>query len=628
MRFAFAWKIGIATSLLALGTTGTSVYYIYSEARELTLKMMGDRLKDLGGAGTFLFTQNDRESLKSLRDIIYASQRKDLTSAELDEKATEEESVETLPPAVSKKIMEGAAFQRVVENLRKVRAGTKRTIQPLGKFYTLHDLRKASVKNPGVLPTIAYTYLYIPAPGHAKDGKFLIYLADGDYLPYDWEGDGKLDSEEDYSGNPIGNMVPAPNDEMRLALVEGKPYATPDWTEDKWGTWVAGFVPIKDQDGSLIAVLGMDLDVKSEANKVAFIQQVSIAVVFIAFVLAILLAMTIARILNRPVSILREGAERVANRDFSTRIEVKSRDELGLLANTFNEMVTEIREYAQNMEELNSAFERFVPKEFLQSMGQENIVKVKLGDQVQKEMTVLFTDIRSFTTLSESMTPKENFDFLNGYLGRVSPLIRSNHGFIDKFIGDAIMALFPRTADDAVRNSIEMLNELVSYNEHRRDQGYPPINIGIGLHTGNLMLGTIGEERRMEGTVISDAVNLASRLEGLTKVFGANILISEHSLGRVADKSTLHMRCLGKVRVKGKSEPVSVHEIFNGENSAQIELKERTVPQFNEALDLFQQGRLGDASRVFEEILRQNPDDHAAQAYVKRLARKAGAGQL
>ncbi len=636
MRFPFAWKIAVATSALALLTTGASVYYIFSQARELTLAMMGARLKDIGGAGAYLFTAEDRAALASLRARVLANAPPLTAMPGLAEQANKAESVELLAPEFSAALMATPEFQRTVQHLRMVREGTTREVKPLHPLLTIHEMRKAALQQypdgdipEGALPSITYTYLYMAAPGYEKTGEYIIYLADGDYRPYDWDGDGKFDGENDNAGNPIGNMVPSPNPEMSRALVDGAPYATPDWSEDPWGVWVAGFVPIKNDAGDVIAVLGMDYDVRSDANKVAFIRNICIAVVVVAFLLAIGLAILMARYLDRPISKLREGAERVANRDFSAHIQVKNRDELGLLANAFNNMVTEIRQYAENMEELNSAFERFVPKEFLQHMGIENIVGVRLGDQVQREMTVLFSDIRSFTTLSESMTPKENFDFLNGYLGRVSPLIRSHNGFVDKFIGDAIMALFPRRADDAVENSIEMLSTVEDYNSKRARHGYPPIRIGIGLHTGNLMLGTIGEERRMEGTVISDAVNLASRLEGLTKKFGASILISEYSLGSLQNRDKVNARCLGRVQVKGKHEPVSVYEIFSADSPEQVELKNRTNAQFLEGLALFQSGKLGAALQVFQEIIRINPLDAAAAAYVHRLEiRRAARAQI
>ena len=166
---------------------------------------------------------------------------------------------------------------------------------------------------------------------------------------------------------------------------------------------------------------------------------------------------------------------------------------------------------------LTEAYQRFVPSELLKNLGKNSILDVSLGDQVNVKMSILFSDIRSFTSISEKMTPKENFSFLNSYLNQMSPIIRENKGYIDKFMGDGVMALFKNSANDAVKAAIEMQKYLIQYNASSFKNKTHKINIGIGINTGEMMLGTLGETNRMEGSVISDAVNLASRLEGLTK---------------------------------------------------------------------------------------------------------------
>ena len=170
-----------------------------------------------------------------------------------------------------------------------------------------------------------------------------------------------------------------------------------------------------------------------------------------------------------------------------------------------------------------------MPQAFLAIVGKPSIVEVELGDNKRKNMTILFSDIRNFTTLSEAMTPDENFAFINAYLERMGPVIRDHNGFIDKYIGDAIMALF-ESPTMRVRAGLAMLDTLDAFNAERRAAGLEPIGIGIGINTGSLMLGTIGEKHRMDGTVISDAVNLASRIESLTKDYHVGLLISQFTV--------------------------------------------------------------------------------------------------
>lgn len=240
---------------------------------------------------------------------------------------------------------------------------------------------------------------------------------------------------------------------------------------------------------------------------------------------------------------------------------VRTTDEMGALAVGYNEMASKISANIQKLKDTTEANQRFVPQEFLQILEKESITDVQLGDQVQKFMTVLFVDIKSFTTLSEQMTPKENFDFLNNYLGFMEPVIRKHHGFIDKFIGDSIMALFGEQADDAVRSALEMQNRLADFNLMLAEQGKPAIEAGAGIHTGNLMLGVVGGEGRMESTVISDAVNLANRLEGLTRNYNEKLIISETTLNNLNMKDEYDFSFLDEVIVKGRQEPVKIFSI-------------------------------------------------------------------
>ncbi|MCI5140686.1 MAG: PAS domain S-box protein, partial [Candidatus Electrothrix sp. ATG1] len=170
------------------------------------------------------------------------------------------------------------------------------------------------------------------------------------------------------------------------------------------------------------------------------------------------------------------------------------------------------------LQELNAAYRRFVPQRF-EYLEKPSIIDIELGNHVERSMTVLFSDLVDFTRLSESMTPTENFRFINSYLSIMEPIITRHNGFIDKYIGDAVMALFDGKADDAVRAAVGMLRILVSYNEGRSKAGYKPIDLSIGVNTGTLMLGTVGSPMRMEGTVVSDSVNLAARIEGVNKIY-------------------------------------------------------------------------------------------------------------
>jgi class 3 adenylate cyclase len=284
-------------------------------------------------------------------------------------------------------------------------------------------------------------------------------------------------------------------------------------------------------------------------------------------------------------------------------------------------LYTTLQDALDQQTALTRAYSRFVPREILQFLGKESITQVGLGDQTQQEMTVLFSDIRAFTSLSEQMTPQQNFNFINSYLSRVGPVIREHSGFIDKYIGDAIMALFPSHPNDAIQAAIHIQREVQLYNEHRANHGYQPIQIGIGLHVGSVMLGTIGDAERMEGTVISDTVNLTARLEELTKLYGTAIIVSERMLFSLSQPDQYGVRSLGTVRVKGKQDAVAVFEILDGLPDEVRACRVATCADFEQGLLHYWRQQFDEAVACFEQVLATDADDQAARLYLNRATR-------
>lgn len=180
------------------------------------------------------------------------------------------------------------------------------------------------------------------------------------------------------------------------------------------------------------------------------------------------------------------------------------------------------------------------------------------------------------------------------------------------------MALFPGDVEDAINAAVDMQKELRIYNQHRLKLGYDPIKVGCGIHTGNLMLGIIGADDRMEGTVIADSVNVASRIEGLTKVYDASILISDVILKKVKDSNSFHYRYIDKVKVKGKSEYTVIYEIYDGQPDFLIELKNQTKEFFEKGITLYYEKNFKEAIPAFLRVMEINPNDVASTIYLKR----------
>jgi len=390
---------------------------------------------------------------------------------------------------------------------------------------------------------------------------------------------------------------------------------------------VSGYAPILDSDGkTLLAVIGLDMVDTDVRAVLAGANRLAVIVAGVALLLALASSVILGRLFTKGIISLDKVVRMFGENQFAVRAKVKSRDEVGRLGHSFNLMAETIQQYSVQLEALLSAYGRFVPHEFLRFLEKKSVLDVKLGDQVQKEMAVLFSDIRSFTQLSESLTPTETFNFLNSYLSRVGPEIRAHNGFIDKYIGDAIMALFPDSTDDAVLAAIAMIQKLREYNDHRRSSGYAPISVGIGIHTGKLMLGTLGENERMDGSVIADAVNLASRLQGLTRIYGGSILVTGYALGQLQDPDRYFHRFIDRVKVKGRTETVMIHEVFDPDPPAIRERKAGTKQDLLTAITAYYARDIGGAFARFQALKRHSPADRIIDIYLVRCKRLLASG--
>lgn len=261
-----------------------------------------------------------------------------------------------------------------------------------------------------------------------------------------------------------------------------------------------------------------------------------------------------------------------------------------------------------------AAQRRFFPREFLDLLGKTAITQVALGDQIQREITVMFADIRGFTARAETMSPAECFAFVNAVFAAICPIVREHRGFIDKFLGDGFLAVFPGAAEDAVTAAVAVQLRLAALND-----GSPraPVRLGIGLHTGAVMMGTVGEPERMEATVLSDDVNIAARIEALTKHYDANVVCSEQTLQRLAP-GVHHVRSFGHVRMPGKHKEIAVFEVLDADPAPVRARKRASAQQFAAGLLHLRRSEFAAASELFGQVLGADASDGAARLYLQR----------
>ncbi len=465
---------------------------------------------------------------------------------------------------------------------------------------------------------IQYVYILTPTadPNKAR------FLVDADVLAAlaKVAAGGKVQEEISH----FGLTYDVSNDAyLREALATGRLMVEKEFIPDpKYNTRsLSAYAPVRDSQGKLVGILGVDL--KDENMRAALRASVtaSAVITLVAVIVALIASIVFGDQLTRGIRALNLVVVEFAGKNFNIRAPVTSRDEIGNLSVSFNTMAQTIDDDTRHRQAVLAAYGKFVPHSFLSFLKKESIIDLALGDHVQQEMTVLFADIRSFTTLSESMTPQENFDFINAFLRRVGPVIREHGGVIDKYIGDAVMALFPGAPEHAIQAGIDMQKRVAAYNEERKLDGYAPIAIGVGLHMGLLILGTVGEAERMNSTVISDAVNLASRLEGVTKNYGARIVVSQAMLDRLPRDYAFHVRFLDKIQVKGKRDAVTIFEVFDADPEPVLQFKLTTADAWNHAVALYFERHFEAAGLAFSELLAIAPDDKPARLYAERAAK-------
>lgn len=516
-----------------------------------------------------------------------------------------------------------AALKRLIARMSPALSEEEtRSVEQSGDFMLISD-QLNTVRN---LESRLIRYVYIVRP--SQGGKGSHYVADADTL-----SDLKNLAELKKAGKDInrfnddfdGSFYPV----FLRAIKEKKCLVEREFFYDRAFKIysISAYAPITDEESnSVLAVLGVDVIDANVKNALKESRNLSLVISALSVIVAIAISVFLGNIFAKGILSLDRVVRRYSEKDFSARASVKSKDEIGRLGISLNYMAETIQNYAWRLETLLAAYSRFVPKNFLHFLNKESITDVQLGDQTQQEMSILFSDIRSFTALSETMTPKENFNFINSYLKRVGPIIRLRNGFIDKYIGDAVMALFPGDPDDAVMAAIDMHEAVAEYNLHRTSVGYTPIKIGVGIHTGLLMLGTVGEEERMDGTVISDAVNLCSRIEDLTKRYRASIIISEETLNRLKHQERYKIRFLDKVQVKGKSRAVSIHEVYDADPPDLLKRKDISKEALEKGITLYFDKRFRDALDILVPLQKDYPEEMLFGLYISRCEKQLREG--
>ncbi len=306
-----------------------------------------------------------------------------------------------------------------------------------------------------------------------------------------------------------------------------------------------------------ISLRRVDIAISNAVNQ-------ALMVGFVGLNFGLVFAYILANQLSYPVRRLQMSVAKIANGDLQHRADIYHRvDEISALAISVNEMSRALQISFSKLQKTLESFEKFVPDKFVSVIAPQGIENIQVGMAATRKMTILFCDIRDYTSMSETMTPMEIFLFLNDYLACMGKAIDESGGFIDKYIGDAIMALFDDQATDgALKAAILMQQSLDQFNYARSQHGLPKIAIGIGIHRGEVVMGTVGFTCRIDSTVVGDAVNIASRVESITKYHHCGILVTDSVILSLSEPELFSLRLVDKfVKLRGKDEAIAIHEL-------------------------------------------------------------------
>jgi adenylate cyclase len=362
-------------------------------------------------------------------------------------------------------------------------------------------------------------------------------------------------------------------------------------------------------------------------NQISY-QSALILVFSVAAALALLVVFI--RVITHPMRQVVEAMKQIITAgDLGRRVELEYNDEVGELGHTFNLMTGElekaynqIKSYAfraavaqRKEQKIRQIFQKYVPADVIDQFF-SNPESMLVGDK--RQLAVMFTDIRGFTTIAEKMPPEEIVESLNAYFGPMVDVVQAHGGIVDKYIGDAIMAFFgapvkhDNDALQAVNCGFGMLEALAAFNARQTQRGRPSFSVGIGINFGEVTVGNIGSEKKMDYTVIGDMVNLASRLEGLTKVYRVPFLVSESVYRLVA--SRVHCRLADRVVVKGKTESTAVY-VPSRKLSAQ---DAKGWKLYSAGVERYYQRAFAEAVHLLSGAQEQLPDDTLTQTFLAR----------
>lgn len=337
---------------------------------------------------------------------------------------------------------------------------------------------------------------------------------------------------------------------------------------------------------------------------------------YILLGLYIVIMFLLIAIIVKPLGKVQSAVVSLENGYIRQEIKLGSGKEFEVIEKGLNRINENYKESRAMFDKLNTEYSKYLPQQFVKELGKKSVLELSLGCNIQKEVTSVFIDIRNSTKTSYTLSLSENFDFINKYLGIIGPIVRKYNGFVDKYLGDGVLAIF-LSPEVALKASNEIIRTI---NLDSKSLGIYSTKVGIGLHTGQVLIGVIGDKKRLSATVIADSVNSASYLEKLNRELGTNLLFSKPTLNALQKDFDINYRYVGTFELS-KDNKISVFECLDCyDDKKKAVLKENKL-EFENAVRCYELGGIN-CKKIFEKCLERDKSDKVSTYYIEKIKKK------
>lgn len=314
----------------------------------------------------------------------------------------------------------------------------------------------------------------------------------------------------------------------------------------------------------------------------------------------------------KPIKQVEKAVERLSDGRIKNEIVISGGKQFKEIEHSLNKINNNYKEKENLLKKTNIEYEKYIPKQFLKFIGKNSVLELELGNNVQKEVTTMFCNIRNSTQVSTTLSLEDNFNYINSYLKVVAPIVRKYNGFIDKYLGDGILAVFVKP-NEAIECA-HAINKSIK-DKNLQDKNSPNLEVGISIHTGEVAFGIVGDESRKTPTIISDSVNFASKMDDVNKTYGTTLIFSKETLNNLPAKYPLSYRYIGSLKMSKKGDGMSIFESLETYNKKERDVLIKHKSQFETAVRSFDMAKFELAKNQFSEVFKNEKKDKVCYAY-------------